>query len=249
MKKCLIQADYAKGPIYKNWLVEEYNKKVRLDFKDNPNLKVFYFGDTFDKDSEEDISLAGSNPFAAVLFSEMIGEESRIQRLSDMELILKQYAAKNNELHLIGGVSLDVGLALLTEGPPNKNLNRSLLKEIREKQGYDLPTGPKMLNLTDLKLVNDPESEYGLSFELKPAAKIINAPVLLEDGHSFLLRDIDIETGLPKRTYTGNGSRSFIRGWNGLTRIYVAYKAIHTNIDDLAKSSCTRNRILIVKEK
>lgn len=187
-------------------VLDEYKGRVMAKYEDNRVLRVSnYEGSPLN--NNPDNLVIGSNPFAVVLVNEIIREQGlRTATQADLERILKA-----NVLDLRGGYGryADSALILRSENEPNSYLAKKLAKQLKEVLGreYKLPI---MINLCDIELEKDKNSNYGLAFRLREDAKPIYAPILSsrEKNDSILSRfsseDIDEETGLPKRLDEGD---------------------------------------------
>jgi hypothetical protein len=210
--------------------LEEYNSKVKIDYGNHSNLKVL----TYDNGI-----VVGSNSFAVVLANQILNQEGlRTATQADLERILKTKALQ------LRGTYEDSGLVLRSEDGANKYIAGNLAKQLRARDKK--VKFPVLVNLTDLELVQDKDSDYGLAFKLIEGAKPIYAPILNKPGN-FNSEDIDEKTGLPKQI--SKGDRTLYTRSNGLSRLYLGrYLYLSSNNDYLADSNSV-GRVVVVSGK
>jgi len=186
LPKEIPSAGFLVGDFGKEFL-KEYNGKAKADYSNNSNLQVLNYDDKIVK---------GSNDFAVVLANQILRQEGlRTATQADLEKILKINALD------LRGTYKDSGLVLRSEDGANKYLAQNLAKQLRARNKKT--RFPVAINLADLELVNDKDSNYGLAFKLTERANPIYAPILNKPGN-FNSEDIDEKTGLPKQTKGGN---------------------------------------------
>lgn len=171
--------------------LKEYQGRVGRDYRGNSTLTVL---------SQQGDRVVGSNSYAVVLANQILAEQGlRTVNQSDLERALK-----------FGVLSLEgeyVNTSLVLNHSYQKHyIAKQLVGQLKardQKIKY-----PLLVNLSDLSLKVDPDSNYGLSFVLREDANPIYAPILNSPNMSrFDSEDIDESTGLPKQTKK-EGSRS-----------------------------------------
>lgn len=104
-----------------------------------------------------------------------------------------------NDPDLLKRHTVDFGLVLRGIGKPNEIHADDLADQIRAM--YGSVTFPVLISLRGTHIKYHPTQEYdGFSFKITRETKIISAPVLNEPGF-FSLNDLDLNTGLPKKTH------------------------------------------------
>ena len=199
--------------------MQEYGGRVTKDYGNHSSLGILSYNDGVVK---------GSSPFAVVLANQVLRPEKlRTATQADLERILKVKALS------LRGTYEDSGLVLRSEDGTNSYLAGNLAGQLRARNPQvQLPV---LVNLSDLELVNDLSSNYGLAFKLTDGATPIYAPVLNQSGN-FNSEDIDEKTGLPRQT--GQGNRILYTRSNGLSRLYLnRYLDLNSYNDNLAYSS------------
>lgn len=209
-------ANFLEGDFGKAFL-QEYQGRVREDYNDNSALNVL---------SYDNGVVVGSNPFAVVLANQILRQEGlRTATPADLQKILD-----SNALDLRGHYE-DAALVWRSTDSPNEYLARNLKEQAGERM-----VSPTMIHLSVLGLVNDSESPRGLTFKVTDETELIHAPILNKNLGYFNDKDVDRETGLPKKLgkegrdfytrQTGlsglclHGSLGLVSCWYGLTSSY-----------------------------
>lgn len=151
----------------------------------------------------------GGDPFSCVLVGDIIRPQGfRIATLSDIEEITREESNQDLADRGPSGVK-DCGILLWTQG--NGFIYEDLARQVRERQEME---GPVLLNLSDLALRREDNSPYGMAFDLRYSAKPLDASILQRldgdryfRGSFFRSKDVDLETGLPKRLRVGTPER------------------------------------------
>ncbi len=215
-----LEGDFGKA------VLNEY--KGRLKDYNNKRLDVLTYDDGIVK---------GSNSFAVVLLNKILNEEGlRTANQSDLEKSLKM-----NDLDFKGTYE-DTALILRNEQNPNAYMAGCLMKQVKERNKK--LKMPVMIPLSQLELISDQGSEYGLNFKLKEDAEIIYAPILNKKTGNFSFEDIDEKTGLPNKL--SDGDRTLYTIDSGLSRLYLyRYLDLDARDGDLAFSS-SGGRVVVV---
>jgi hypothetical protein len=181
----------------------------------------------------------GSNSFYAVAVQKRLPEGVRVAAQADLEKAIKEGILD------LSGTYEDTGLVLRTEGKPNSYLADNLMTQVKARLGKKAKM-PVMIPLYGLELARDSSSPYGLVFKLGDEAEIITALILNKGNGNFSSRNINVETGLPKRL--GNGDRIFYTRQEGLSRLYLTGGLLlDSGGNDLA-NSYDDGRVVLVKE-
>ena len=210
----------------------EYYRRMSDKYENNENLRVLNIQDGL---------VAGSNPFAVVLANEVLAQENlRTATQADLEKALKLRVLE------LRGTYEDTGLVLRSEGNPNSYLARDLTKQLRARNPeFQYPV---LINLTDLELRVDSDSNYGLSFRLKEDARSIYAPVLNSPNDSrFNSSDVDESTGLPKIAVL-KGNRTLYTRDSGLSRLYLCRSLNLGSASSLLADSGSDGRVVVVSD-
>ena len=210
-------------------ILDEYQGRAKADYNSAKALNVL---------SYEDGLVKGSNPPSIVLLNQILRQEGlRTADQVDLERALKTGALD------LGGTYEDSALILRSPENPNKALAKILQEQIQARNPKI--KRPVMIPLYGLELVNDPNSNYALSFKLRDNAKIIYAPILNKQGR-FSSEDID-ENGIPKNV-GDKGPRNLYSGNSGLSRLYlVRGLGLYSGGVDLANSG-SFGRVVVVQE-
>ena len=208
-------------------IYEQFLIKAKYDYKNNKNLSLKYDRDV----------IKGSNVFDVVLVNQLIEEDFlNVAKQRDLEKILKTKSLN------IEGYYLNSSILLKNEENPNSYLAKNLISQIKRRNPrYEMPV---MINLSELELVNDYDSNYGLAFNLKENSEIISSPILKERYCIFSSEDVNLETGLAEKF--GVGERTFEAIDSGLSVLYL-----HNKLDLLSSGflsfSTDNGRIIIVR--
>jgi hypothetical protein len=213
-------------------VLAEYHDRVRLEFHENPFLKIFKVSGGH---------VHGSNPFACCLLDSIVRPYLRVATPPDLQAILDSRNRCAEPLRLRGFYK-DVALALRTAGEPNGYLALKLNEQI----GLKTPL-PVAIFLSGLEIVNDSESPCALAFRLTRDAHYFTAPILSEKSGHFQNRGIDLATGLPGEL--GGEQRYYYGSDQGLTRIYIGRGwSIDTIWDELGNSQVD-GRVVFVENR
>ena len=188
--------------------LEEYNERVKLDYKGNSVLKVIHYSDGVVK---------GSNPPSVILANKILEQEGlRTVTHLDINEILRTKA-----LSLIRTYE-DIALIFKDEEKPNSYLAKKIAEQIKKREGKKIET-PIIIPLNGLELKLDSNSPLGLTFIFTDKTKIIYAPILSEENNKNGFSDKS-ENEFPilnrerkKLLYTNNSGLSrFVMNYNGL---------------------------------
>lgn len=224
------QANFLEGDFGKA-VLDDYKRITKSDYGNAKCLKVLGY----------DNRVLGSNPFAVVLVNQIIREQGlRTATQADLERILKVNALD------LRGTSEDSALVLRTDGDsykPNDYLAKNLTRQLKERRKTKWPT---MITLSDLDLVKDEASHYGLAFKIRDDAKIVHVPILNKSGGNFDSKKIDEKTGLP--TKVGKGDRFLHTKQDGLSGLLLGRGlGLYSNSDwDYLDSSSSGGRVVVV---
>ncbi len=176
-------------------ILEEYNQRVKADYKDSSALKVLSFADNV---------VQGSNPFAFVLLNKILTQQKmRIATPADLERALEKEAINLRDTYG------DSGLVLRGGGEPNQYLARDLINQVKQKGSLQYPL---MIPLEGLDLKYDSNSPHNLSFQLTDFSELIYASQLNKINQSKKFNRAD-EQGLP--IFEDNGSRTLYSNEDG----------------------------------
>jgi len=201
-------------------VLAEYQERVRLDFDENPFLKVFKLAGGI---------VHGSNPFGVVLVDMIVRPAVRVATPPDLQAILvaRRQAAALVEIH--GGYK-DAALALRSVKEPNSYLAENLRRQLPARMEW-----PVVVYLSGLRLVKDPLSPCSLSFELTSKSRYFSAPILDEKSGHFDDANVDGPTGLPAKM--AGTARYFYSTEEGMSRVYLGRGlSIDTIWDELGNS-------------
>jgi len=210
-------------------LMAEYLERARLDYDNNPHLRIFKVAAGI---------VHGSNPFAACLVDMIARPEVRVATPVDLQALLDAQGRTENALKLTGTYK-DMGLVLRSVREPNSYLAAKLNEQVGLKE--ELPVA---IYLSGLRLVNDGDSPYGLGFEFTADTTVVSAPVLTERSGHFDNGVVDRSTGLPTKI---EGTHRYYYGCqHGLTRMYLGRGfALDTIWDELANSQADGRIVLV----
>lgn len=210
-------------------VLSEYNERVRLDFNENPFLKVFRVPAGV---------VHGSNPFAVCLVDMMVRPEVRIATLVDLQAILDSRHRTSSPVDMRGGYK-DAAFALRSVKEPNSYLAERLTEQLDPETEW-----PVVIYLSGLALAKDPESPCGLAFRFTEETRYFHAPILGEESGHFDDAAMDRSTGLPVRL--GGTERYFYSIQEGLARVYVGRgSSIDTIWDELGNSQVDGRVVLV----
>ncbi len=209
-------------------LLAEYQDRVRLDFGENPFLKVFKPAGGI---------VHGSNPFATVLVDMIVRPALRVATPPDLQAILEAKRRAASLIQIQGGYK-DAAFALRSVKEPNSYIAESLAKQLPTKVEW-----PVVLYLSGLRLVKDSQSPCHLRFELTSDSRYFTAPILDEKSGHFDDAHVDGATGLPTKI-TGAG-RYFYSTEEGMSRLYLGRGlSIDTIWDELGNSQADGRVVL-----
>ncbi|MCK4376059.1 MAG: hypothetical protein KAX19_12045 [Candidatus Brocadiae bacterium] len=210
-------------------VLSEYSERVRLDFDENPFLKVLKVAAGI---------VHGSNPFAACLVDMIVRPRARVATPVDLQAILDSRNKTSTPVRMRGGYK-DAALALRSVKEPNSYLAERLAEQLDPKMEW-----PVVIHLSGLELIKDPESPCGLSFQFTPGTRAFHAPILLAGSGHFDNALVDRETGLPTRI-EGAG-RYFYSTEEGLARMYLGRgSSIDTIWNELGHSQVDGRVVLV----
>jgi len=179
--------------------LEEYNGRVKTDYKDADLLNVL---------RARGGKVVGSNSFAVVLANKILRQEGlRTATPADVERILRQ-----GDLDL-GGVYVDSALVLRSADAPNEYLAKDLIKKLGNQKL------PVMIPLAGLDLRVDSSAPHGLAFDVRSDTEIIYNKILNSRDGRFDSKDIDEKTGLPKEL--SGSERGFWTRGSGLSWFFL----------------------------
>ena len=211
--------------------LKEYQTIVKLDYKNNSNLKVLDFTDNVVK---------GSNTYSIFLTNEILSKEGlRTATPSDVSKIT------NKDENFLRGNYLDLGLVLRTENNPNEYLAKQLGKQAKER-GYKFSNeNPLVFKASDLELILDGNSKSGLGFKIKESANPFNAPELnhKENGKKFNKTN---ENGIP--IFDKNGNRILYTREEGLSGLVLFGNLDLNSVCNNFVNSYVDGLIVVVKE-
>ncbi|MHC5033965.1 MAG: hypothetical protein ACYTFZ_02910 [Planctomycetota bacterium] len=210
-------------------VLDEYNERVRLDFDENPFLKIFKVAAGI---------IHGSNPFAVCLVDMIVRPQVRVATLADLQAILDARDKTSRPIKMRGGYK-DAALALRTVSEPNVYLGDRLKEQLPPHVHW-----PVVISLSGLELVKDPASPCGLAFELTPRTQAHHAPILDASSGHFSDSLVDRATGLPK-AIEGTG-RYFYSMNKGLARLYLGRGSSIDTIWEELGSSQVDGRVVFV---
>jgi hypothetical protein len=182
-------------------VLAEYKQRVEKDFDGSNNLDVLGYSSGV---------VRGSNPFV-VAFMNSIVRPLGLRTASQADLERALQAGMD-----LRGTYSDTSLVLRNEDNQKAYIGKNLTEQIKARGKMKLPV---VIPLSGLDLVKDGKSDYGLAFKLRDDAKLIYAPILNSPQGNFISRDIDLETGLPKKL--GKGNRALYTRQIGLSRLYL----------------------------
>ncbi len=176
-------------------ILEEYNQRVKADYKDSSALKVLSFADNV---------VQGSNPFAFVLLNKILTQQKmRVATPADLERALEKEAINLKDTYG------DSGLILRSDGEPNEYLARDLINQVKQRGNLQYPL---MIPLAGLDLKYDSNSPHNLTFQLTDFSELICASQLNKTNHSKKFNRAD-KQGLP--IFEDNGSRTLYSNEDG----------------------------------
>ena len=210
---------------------KEINDAIKKDFAGISALQVGNYSEGIVK---------ASNPFYAVAVQKRLQEGVRVASQADLEKALKWGVLD------LRGTYEDTGLVLRTEGEPNSYLASNLMIQAKARLDKKVKM-PVMIPLYGLELAKDQNSPYGLSFKLGDNAEIISAPILNKGDGNFSSRNINAETGLPKKL--GNGDRTLYTRQGGLSWLCLFRDLdLYSNDENLADSNGDGRVVLVSGE-
>lgn len=201
-------------------VLDEYNERVRLDYDENPFLKVFKVAGGI---------VHGSNPFATCLVDMIVRPAVRVATPPDLQAILMARQKASALVQIRGGYK-DAALVLRSVKEPNSYIAEKFVEQLDPKTEW-----PVVIYLSGLQLVKDPKSPCHLSFEFTSQTRAFSAPMLKEKSGHFDDAQVDGPTGLPTRL--GGTGRYFYGTEEGLARLYLGRgSSIDTIWDELGNS-------------
>jgi len=165
---------------------DAYNHKVN-DFPNSPVLKAL-------EEATLGYRIVGGNFYTHILLAEVFeGLGLEYPTPADMDSVFREGGFSSHPEDL----SALTALVLRDEDEPNQYLGIDLRRQIERRQRFEYPI---VIPLSSLRLRKDDNAPDGLGFVLKPAARIIPAPVfkpVTDLVTYFDSSDVDSETGLP----------------------------------------------------
>ncbi len=224
-------------PIY-NFLIgnfgkeflKEYNGIVKLDYKENDNLKVLNFKDDV---------IEGSNTYSIFLANDLLSKEGlRTATPSDVQKII------NMNEDCLNNCYVDLGIVLRTENGVNEYLAKSLGKQAEERKYNFSNSNPLVFKSSDLELILDENSNSGLGFKIKESANPFNAPELSNKNDNNKFNKTN-EKGVPIFDISGN-KELYTRN-DGLSRFLLAWgSGLYSGLVNLADSN-DFGRVVVIK--
>ena len=196
--------DLLRGDEFGTAVLSEFHDRVRLDYDNNPHLRIFKSAAGL---------VQGSNPFAICLLDMILRPALRVATPADLQAAFDAEAKSPNPPNLRGCYK-DCGLVLRSIGEPNSYLAQRL----NEQVGLKTPL-PVVILLSGLALVKDQQSPYSLGFKLTENSIYFSSPVMLAKSGHFDNDAVDKATGLP--TSLGGAERFFYAMQDGLARLYI----------------------------
>jgi hypothetical protein len=212
--------DLLRGDEFGTAVLAEYHDRVRLDFDNNPHLRIFRtVGELVE----------GSNPFAVCLLDMVLRPELRAATPPDLQAAFNAEGRIPDPPNLRGRYK-DCGLVLRGIGEPNSYLAQRLNEQVGLKIAL-----PVVIFLSGLKLVKDGNSPHGLGFELTEDSIYFTCPAMLQKSGHFDNSEVDEATGMP--TTMGGSERYFYSMQEGLARLFIGRGwSLDTIWDELANS-------------
>lgn len=182
-------------------VLNEYNSKVKQDYKDNSNLKILNFSDGIVK---------GSNSYSIFLMNDILSKQGlRTANPVDVQKVI------NKDKNFLSGKYVDLGLVLRTENSPNEYLAKQLGKQSKDRK-YDFSnSNPLVFKSSDLELIVDNNSSSGLGLKIKDSATPFNAKELDNKNGNKKFKTTN-ENGVP--IFDENGNRTNYTQNDGLSR-------------------------------
>lgn len=200
--------------------LEEFNARADETYKDAAkHIRVLRY------DTRKQL-ITGSNPFAVAHVNALMRPQGIVTATqADLE------SFKEN----LRDCYEDSALVLRSAGDPDYADNDYVAKNLADQmpRAFKKSVGkvPLAVTLTDVDLIQDGKSAYGLRFQLREGAGVYEAPILAKERSKFRSEDVDTETGLP--TKLGSGDRILYTREKGLSRLFLDW--------DLGVSSVGRN--------
>jgi len=184
--------------------IEEYNSVVKSKYKDNSNLRVLNFKDGVVK---------GSNDYAIFLMNDILSKYGlRTANPADAQKII------DNDEKFLRGVCVDLGVVLRNENSPNEYLARKLSKQAKERKYKFSNSNPLVFKPSDLELIVDSDSSFGLGFKIRDSASPFNASELNNKNCGKKFKNTNMN-GVP--IFNKNGDRTNYTIENGLSRFFL----------------------------
>lgn len=211
-------------------VLNEYNERVRVDFDENPFLRVFQVAGGI---------VHGSNPFATCLVDMIVRPSLRVATPPDLHAVLVAQRKASTLVNIRGGYN-DAGLVLRSVKEPNSYIAQNFVEQLDPKMAW-----PVVIYLSGLQLVKDPKSPCHLSFRLTRESHAFSAPIMDEKSGHFDDAHVDGATGLP--TQLGGTGRYFYSTEEGLARLYLGRGSSLDTIWDELGNSQADGRVCLVK--
>ena len=179
----------------------------------------------------------GSKPGYVIAVNNVLQQAGlRTATPADLEEVLREERLK------LRGQYEDTALVLRNTNEPNAYLAGKLMTEVKSRLGKDIKN-PIMIPLNGLDLVEDKDSDYGLSFTLKEDAELISAPELVNTNDYKKFSKTN-EKGLP--IFDTNGNRTLYTRDSGLSRLYLNYDLDLGSDDSGLGDSDDDGRVVVV---
>jgi len=179
------------------------------------------------------VPLQGSNLFKVLLLNQ---EGIRTATLPELECALE------NGMDLKGTYEDAPSVILRSKGDsyaPNDSLAKDLARKLKLRSFKT----PKII--TGLRIIEDEDSDYGLSFDIKDA-QIIEAPDFDSKNHERKFLKINPDYSIE---FNDAGKRTFYVKNDGLSRLYLGRNSsLDSDCSDLAGSS-SYGRVVVVSAK
>ena len=183
---------------------EEYNSVVKSKYKDNFNLKVLNFRDNVVK---------GSSSYSIFLMNEILEKQGlRTATSADVQKVI------DNDEKFLSGVYVDLGVVLRNESGANEYLAKELAKQAKERNYEFSNSSPLIFKPSDLELIVDSNSSFGLGFKIRDSASPFNASELSYKNEGRKFKNTNKE-GVP--IFDKNGNRTNYTTKDSLSGFYL----------------------------
>jgi hypothetical protein len=211
-------------------IIKEYNSIVKSKYKDNSNLNVFNYKDEVVK---------GSNVYSILVMDDLLSKYGlRTADSADASKII------NNNEEFLKGFYVDFGIVLRNEGIANEYFAKELAKQSKKRNYKFSNANPLVFKPSDLEVVLDNNSSFGLGFKIKDLVSPFHAPELSYKNSGKRFKEIN-SNGVP--IFDKNGSKFNYTGQRGLSRFNLC---ADSNLDSgwsNFESSGIQGRIIVVR--